>query len=77
LPGQSKRANPDGAGSGELAGWLTQPPPKIQILGFELAHPSIYPICELLEHMKGQVLQIQSYKDLMSQGNNRISNESQ
>ena len=29
-----------------------------QIVGFELAHPSIYPIYELLECMKKPVLQI-------------------
>ena len=33
---------------------------QAQIQDFELAHPNIYPICELLEHVKGQALQIQS-----------------
>lgn len=30
------------------------------LIGFELAHPNIYPICELLECMKGPVLHIGS-----------------
>ena len=32
---------------------------QAQIQGFELAHPNIYPINELLECMKGLVLLIQ------------------
>lgn len=32
--------------------------PQAQIQGFELAQPNIYPINELLEFMKGPVLQI-------------------
>ena len=46
---------------------------QAQIQGFELAHPNIYPINELLECMKGLVLQIQNYRISMTQGNNRIS----
>jgi hypothetical protein len=41
-----------------------------------LAHTNIYPIYELLEHMKGLVLQIQSYRISMTQGNNRKSERS-
>ena len=43
---------------------------------FELVYPNIYPIYELLEHMKGLVLQIQSYRISMTQGNNRKSERS-
>ena len=49
---------------------------QAQIQGFELAHPNIYPINELLECMKGLVLQIQNYRISMTQGNNRISERS-
>ena len=49
---------------------------QAQIQGAELAHPSIYPIYELLEHVKRPVLQIQSYRVSMTQGDNRISEES-
>ena len=49
---------------------------QAQIQGFELAHPNIYPIYELLECMKGLVLQIQNYRISMTQGNNRISKRS-
>ena len=46
---------------------------QAQIQGFELAHPNIYPICELLEHMKGLDLQNPSFSISMTQGNNRVS----
>ena len=46
---------------------------QVQIQGFEWAHPNIYPIYHLLEYMKGLVLQIQSCRISMTQGNNRIS----
>ena len=42
----------------------------------EFAQPSIYPRYELLEHMKGLVLQNQSYRISTTQGNNRISERS-
>ena len=38
--------------------------------------PNIYPMYELLEHMKGLVLQIQSYRLSMTQSNNRVSERS-
>ena len=44
--------------------------------GFELAHPNIYPIYELLECVKVPVLQIQNYRISMTQGNDRISERS-
>lgn len=48
---------------------------QAQIQGFEVAQPNIYPIYELLEHLKGSVLQIQSWRVSMTQGNNRIAFE--
>ena len=41
-----------------------------------MVHPNIYPIYELLECMKGLVLQIQNYRISMTQGNNRIFEKS-
>ena len=38
-----------------------------------MSHPNIYPIDELLEFMKGPVIQIQNYRISMTQGNSRIS----
>ena len=49
---------------------------QAQIQGFELAHPNIYPIYELLECVKVPVLQIQNYRISMTQGNDRISERS-
>ena len=44
--------------------------------GFELAYPNICPIYELLKHVKGPLLQIQSCRISMTQGNSRISKRS-
>lgn len=41
-----------------------------------MARPNIYPVYELLERVKGPVLQIQSYMVSMAQVNNRISERS-
>ena len=49
---------------------------QAQIQGFELAHTKIYIICELLEHIKGPVLLIQSCRISMTQGNNRMPQRS-
>jgi hypothetical protein len=38
-----------------------------------LVHPNTYSIYELLEHVKGPVLQIQSFRISMKQGISRIS----
>ena len=46
---------------------------QAQVQNFELAHPNIYPIYELLKHMKEPVLHIQSCKISMTQSNSRIS----
>jgi len=46
-----------------------------QIQDHELAHPNIYPICELLEHMRGPVLQSQSCRVSMTQGNKENAGE--
>jgi hypothetical protein len=43
---------------------------QTQIQSLELAQPTIYPIYELLEYVKEPVLQKQSYKISMTQGNN-------
>jgi hypothetical protein len=56
------------------AGWLTySATTQYQIQGFELAHPDIYTIYELPQYWKGMVLQTQSCRISMTQGNNRIS----
>lgn len=47
--------------------------PLMSIQGFELAHPNISPIDELLECMKEPLLKIQNYNFFMTHGNNRIS----
>ena len=49
---------------------------QAQIQGFALDHPNIYPIYELLESVKDPVLQSQSCRISMTQGNNRISERS-
>jgi hypothetical protein len=41
-----------------------------------LVHPNIHLIYELLEHMKGPILQIQSCRISMAQGNNQITERS-
>jgi hypothetical protein len=41
-----------------------------------LAQPNIYPIYEPLEHMKGLVLQTQSFKISMTQANNKKTKRS-
>lgn len=46
---------------------------QAQIQGFKLTHPNIYPILEILEHVKQPILQNQSYRISMTQGNDRIS----
>ena len=49
---------------------------QAQFQGIELANPNIYPIDELLKHMKGPVLPIKSFRISTTQGNNRISERS-
>ena len=56
-------------GKGELAANQFKHHPDA---GFELAHPDIYHIIELLEYKKRLVLQIQRCRFSMTQGNNRI-----
>lgn len=54
--------------------WADQPSyHQGQIQGFELAHPIIDLIYDLLELVKGPVLQIRSCRIFVTQGNNRIS----
>lgn len=47
-----------------------------QIQDFKLAHPNFYPIYKLMEHVKGLVLQIQSFRISMTKGNYSISERS-
>ena len=58
--------------------WRAEQPSstQAQIQGFESAHPNIHPVCELLELMKGPLLQIQSRRISMTQGSNRRSERS-
>ena len=42
---------------------------EAQIQDFELANPNIYTMYELLEQMKGPVLQIHCHRLCMAQGN--------
>lgn len=49
---------------------------QAQIQGFVLGHPNIHPICELLEQVKGPILQVQRHRSSMTQGNNKISERS-
>ena len=56
--------------------WALSSTTQDQIQGFELGHSNIYPICELLEPVKGQVLQIQSYGVSMTQGNHSVMERS-
>ena len=45
---------------------------QTQIHGFELIHPNIYPIHDLLEHVKEPVLQSQSCRISKTQSKNGI-----
>lgn len=45
----------------------------VQMQGFKLTHPNIYPTFERLDCMKGSVLQKQSCRISMTQDNNRVS----
>jgi hypothetical protein len=56
--------------------WPRQLPTQTQIQGSEPTHPNIHPIYALLQHMKGQVLHIQSCRVSMAQGNSRVSKRS-
>lgn len=46
---------------------------QVSIQGFEFIHHKIYPIYDLLEHMKGLVFHTKSCRVTMTQGNNIIS----
>lgn len=47
-----------------------------QAQGFEVAHTNIHPIYELLEQLKGPILEIQSQWISITQGNSRIATRS-
>lgn len=49
---------------------------QAQVQGFELAHPDIYSVDELLGCMNEQVLQMQNYRISMTHGDNRIAERS-
>jgi hypothetical protein len=49
---------------------------QAQVYDFELSHPNIFPIYDLLEYVKGLGLQIQSCRFSMTKGNNSISEKS-
>ena len=46
---------------------------QAQNQGYELVHTYIHPICDMLEQVKGPVLQTQSFRILFTQANNRVS----
>ena len=51
---------------------------QVSIQGFEVIHHKIYPIYDLLEHMKGLVFHTKSCRVTMTQGNNKdVQEESQ
>jgi hypothetical protein len=53
-----------------LESWWTD---KLSFQRSDLANLKIHPIYDLLEWVKGRVLQIQSCRIFRAQGNNRIS----
>jgi hypothetical protein len=59
-----------------LDGLTSSATTQAQTQGFELVHPNICPIHELLEPVKRLVLQIQSYRISMTQDNHWISERS-
>ena len=69
--------SPGGEKEGELVSGLTNPvTTQAQNQEYELAHPNTHPICELLGHMKGLSLQMQSCSIFMAQGGYRLSKRS-
>ena len=66
----------DTATGGRAGGLTSSATTQVQIQGYELADLNIHPIYELLEHMKGQDLQIQRYRIFMTQSTNRIPKKS-
>lgn len=74
-PGQRRRVC--SSGESRRVAWLTSSETsQAQIQGWELVHPSIHPVNKLLDCVKGLVLQIQSYKIAIIQGNNMVSERS-
>ena len=62
--------------SRRAGGLTTSAITQAQIQGFELVHPNIYLIYELLEHVKRLALQIQSCSISMIKSNNIVSERS-
>ncbi|KAL6091725.1 hypothetical protein STEG23_016553 [Scotinomys teguina] len=56
--------------------WVWKSLSHAQNQGYELAYPNIHPIYDLLEDVNRLVLQTQSYRISMTQGNIRISKRS-
>ena len=69
LPRQHSRTGPGGMGTGESWKVDQLSYTQAQIQGFELAHPNIYPIYELLQP-------VLSCRISMTQDNNRMSEKS-
>lgn len=59
--------------AGELTSTATT---QAQNQGYELAHANTHPIYELVEHVEGMDLQIQSYRISSTQSSNGISKRS-
>lgn len=59
---------------GRAVGLTNSATTQAKICSFELAHPNTYTMYELLELMKELVLQNQSSRGSLTQGNNKISN---
>ena len=68
LPWKVQESWPLCCGLGKAVRLTNSATTQVQIWGFELSHPNNYPVYELLEHMKGLVLQNQSYEDLHDTG---------
>lgn len=49
---------------------------QAQSQGSKFTHPNIHPIYDLAQHLKGPVLQFQSFKISMTQDNSRVSRRS-
>lgn len=57
--------------AGEMANRPSQTTTQAEIQGFGLSQPNFYPICELMAPVKGAILQNQSCKFILTQGNSR------
>lgn len=67
-----KQWGSDWLGCRRVDGLTNSDTTQVQIQGFELVHAYIFPIYELLEYMKGLVLQNEICRISITQGSNRI-----